>query len=204
MLFLTSFLLAGEADRPTVPDPYGLGYRLALLDYLKERGATIPPDATVEDLIMIFDLMGLRAKPRAKPATPAIVVKAGQGPRRELRSNEEKAIDGMKLFVTYYSDGSREVSFVDGGRISRADVPPLDLKLMPELASSADYEIRLRTIRGTGGQSIDHLAVRNLSQAPLKLIALIGGKSIPLTVEADSILDWLARGRTVVNVRPAR
>ena len=49
-------LKAGEAlPRPDIPDPFGLGERLALIDHLKEGYRVTPPtDATYEQLVALY------------------------------------------------------------------------------------------------------------------------------------------------------
>lgn len=48
-------LLAEELPRPQVPDPFGLGERLALVDYLRETcKLSPPPDATMEQLVEMY------------------------------------------------------------------------------------------------------------------------------------------------------
>lgn len=53
---MTAGLCAAEPlPRPDIPDPFGLGERLALIDHLKERHRlTPPPEATYEQLVALY------------------------------------------------------------------------------------------------------------------------------------------------------
>jgi hypothetical protein len=55
-LVLCWFVISAEEPlpRPVVPDPIGLGYRLALLDALREKGVKPPDDADEESLVHLW------------------------------------------------------------------------------------------------------------------------------------------------------
>jgi hypothetical protein len=47
--------LAEDLPTPQVPDPFGLGERLALVDYLRDTcKLSPPPDATMEQLVVMY------------------------------------------------------------------------------------------------------------------------------------------------------
>jgi S1-C subfamily serine protease len=53
--FATCMMAAEDLPRPEIPDPFGLGERLALIDHLRETmGVTPPQDATLEQLIALY------------------------------------------------------------------------------------------------------------------------------------------------------
>ena len=53
--WLSPVVLAEELPKPPVEDPFGLGERLALIDYLRETcKLSPPPDATLEQLVSLY------------------------------------------------------------------------------------------------------------------------------------------------------
>jgi S1-C subfamily serine protease len=66
--WFATLALAGEAaPRPELPDPYGLGERLVLIDYLREHGVVPPENASLDELYRLY--AGL-TKPEPAIGTP--------------------------------------------------------------------------------------------------------------------------------------
>ncbi len=51
---LISTIMAAEPSRPSLPDPYGLGERLVMIDHLRQRRIPIPADASDEQIHTLF------------------------------------------------------------------------------------------------------------------------------------------------------
>jgi len=56
LVVLAVLVSAGEPPlpKPDIPDPIGLGERLALIDHLRGLGATVPAGATYEELVALY------------------------------------------------------------------------------------------------------------------------------------------------------
>ena len=76
----------------TVPDPYGLGERLALIDYLHDHRVEMPGDATIEEL---------RAAYEKYIGAPAPVVATEKDPKAAAREEDQRFAYRAKLIRDY-------------------------------------------------------------------------------------------------------
>jgi S1-C subfamily serine protease len=84
---ICTFASGAELAKPDVPDPYGLGERLALIDYLHEKmGAAPPAGATVAELTALYwNLRNATSSSQVDDA--ALAHDRLQRLRRELKDN---------------------------------------------------------------------------------------------------------------------
>ncbi len=141
-------LTAAEMPWPDVPDPIGLGPRLATIDWLQERKVIIPADATDAKLIELWaEASGLRAKQRdeeiSRRESEEIILKADRLERERIAS--EKAV-ALALAHEPVRQGpgapagkssASEVISIAGGKITF--VPPNGFAPLPQAILDRKY-----------------------------------------------------------------
>ena len=72
LLCLVSANIAAESSRALLPDPYGLGERLVMIDHLRQRRIQIPADASDEQIKTLFRQLSTPTV-RSTASVPALI-----------------------------------------------------------------------------------------------------------------------------------
>ncbi len=132
-------LNAADADRPTIPDPYGMGYRLALIDFLHARKISIPEDATESQLLAIYRK---KFSPNQTTLTPPDVKQEQQERISQIRHKlhaehhfdaaESTSLSDLEAMLVQAEMTARRRERERSGRLVLADI----LRRYPELAEA--------------------------------------------------------------------
>jgi S1-C subfamily serine protease len=139
---------AAELAKPPVPDPYGLGERLALIDYLQQTFKATPTQgATMEELTALYWQLSERTKLAARSSD-------------ELLAQDRIARLRRELTAGFAIDPPASASEAELVRLLSEARQTASAKALQEVLAHAETQDQARSAGGAGSQQADDAAAR--------------------------------------------
>jgi S1-C subfamily serine protease len=148
VLAVAAPLCAAELAKPPVPDPFGLGERLALIDYLQQTFKAKPAQgATLEELSALYWQLSARAQAAARPSDELLTQDRIARLRRELK-------DGFTIDPPATAGEDELVHLLGQARQQASD------NALQEVLAHAEAHDQARSAGGAGSQQAEDTAAR--------------------------------------------